>query len=89
MNEADEPSALARSGQSDPAGKLNARIDVPFSEETEAEIIAMATLSGISKAEWVRRTCESALHGELGMARRMQQRGRIGHTRNVGWSSEA
>lgn len=87
MSDTEEPSALARSGHTDPAGKLTARIDVPVSEDTEAEIIAMATLAGISKAEWVRRVIEVSLHGELGMARRMQQRGQAGNRINMGWGS--
>lgn len=83
-----EESALARNGHTDPAGKLTARIDVPVSEDTESGIIAMATLAGISKAEWVRRVVEVALHGELGMARRMQQRGSIVNPNNIPWSSQ-
>ena len=45
---------LSRSGKTSPDGKLGRRLDVPVSEELEAAVISLATIQGISKAEWVR-----------------------------------
>lgn len=62
---------LSRSGRSSPDGKLERRIDVPMSEELEAAVIALATIDGMSKAEWVRGKLERIVHGDLVMLRRM------------------
>lgn len=76
---------LSRSGVSGD-GKKTARIDVPISEELEAEIITLATLDKMTKAEWVRYQLEKILHGELGMSRRMRAQGPKGHGINGGGS---
>lgn len=65
---------LSRSGRTDPDGKKTSRIDVPVSEELEAEIITLATLNRMSKAEWVRWAIEKVIHGELGQIRRLNSR---------------
>ena len=80
---------LSRSGSTDAGGKLTRRIDVPMSEEMEGEVITMATLAGIPKAEWMRRMVERTVHGELGMVRRMAQGGSAGNGRSVGGTSDA
>lgn len=64
---------LSRSGRSDPLGKLTRRLDVPVSEELEDAVIAMATLSGVGKAEYVRNLLERVIFGELTMVRRLAQ----------------
>jgi hypothetical protein len=54
-------------------GKKICRLDVPVSEELEAAVISLATIAGISRAEWVRIQLERIVHGELVMLRRMTQ----------------
>jgi hypothetical protein len=66
---------LSRSGKTSPDGKLGRRLDVPVSEELEAAVISLATIQGISKAEWVRYHLEEIVHGKLSMLRRMTQQG--------------
>jgi hypothetical protein len=58
-----ENTMLSRSGRTDPAGKLSSRIDVPMPERLESQIIAIATILGITKAEWIRQTCDKELNG--------------------------
>lgn len=62
---------LSRSGRSNPDGKLTHRFDVPVSEELSEAVIALATVQGISKAEWLRALIEEAVHGRLSMVRRV------------------
>lgn len=62
---------LSRSGRSDHGGKLTQRLDVPVSVELEEAVIALATLAGVPKSEWVRRVLERAVWGELTMVRRV------------------
>lgn len=62
---------LSRSGKSNPDGKLTHRFDVPVSEELNEAVIALATIAGVSKAEWLRDLIERSVFGELPMARRM------------------
>ena len=62
---------LSRSGSSGCDGKKTSRLDVPVSEELEAEVISLATIAGLPKAEWVRQQLERIVHGELGMLRRI------------------
>ena len=62
---------LSRSGRSDPSGKLTSRLDVPVSQDLEEAVIALATLAGVPKSEWVRRMLERAVWGELTMVRRL------------------
>jgi hypothetical protein len=65
----DSTTTLSRSGRTDPAGKLTARIDVPLTEELHESVIAMAALAGVGKAEYVRSVLERVLLGELNMVR--------------------
>lgn len=67
----DTSTMLSRSGKSNTGGKLTHRLDVPVSEELNDAVIAMATIDGISKAEWLRDRLERMVFGELPMARRM------------------
>lgn len=62
---------LSRSGRSNPDGKLTQRFDIPVSEELNEAVIALATIAGVSKAEWLRDLIERAVFGELPMARRL------------------
>lgn len=66
----DEDTMLSRG-----EGKKICRLDVPVSEELEAAVISLATIAGISRAEWVRNQLERVVHGELVMLRRMTQQG--------------
>jgi hypothetical protein len=83
----DSPTMLSRNGNSGD-GKKTSRIDVPVSDELEAEIITMATLDGMTKAEWVRYQIEKILHGEIGMTRRMRSQTHKGNGTNDGCSSD-
>ena len=65
---------LSRSGRTNPGGKLTQRFDVPVSEELNEAVIALATIEGISKAEWLRRVIERTVWGELSMLRRVTGR---------------
>jgi hypothetical protein len=69
---------LSRSGASCSAGKLSRRLDIPVSEELEDAVIALATLDGVPKAEYVRRVLERAMFGDLSMLRRMARTGMPG-----------
>jgi hypothetical protein len=84
---AENQTMLSRSGNSGD-GKKTSRIDVPVSEELESEIITMATLDGMTKAEWVRYQIEKILHGEIGMTRRMRSQTHKGNGKNGGSSSD-
>ncbi|PIM51905.1 hypothetical protein CS062_17420 [Roseateles chitinivorans] len=66
----DDEVLFSRSGRTDPGGKLVARLDVPVSQETEEAVIAMATLTGMTKSEFVRHILERALFGEFNVMRR-------------------
>ena len=66
---------LSRSGRSNSDGKLTQRFDVPVSEELNEAVIALATIAGVSKAEWIRDLIERSVFGELPMARRMARAG--------------
>ncbi len=67
----ESPSMLSRSGKTSPDGKLNCRIDVPVSEELHDAVAALATVHGLSKAEWVRAIIEEAVFGRLQVLRRL------------------
>ncbi len=75
---------LSRSGRTPDGGTLTRRIDVPVSEELESEVIALATINGISKAEWVRNLLERVVHGELFMLRRLSRSVRTGQSDESG-----
>jgi hypothetical protein len=62
---------LSRSGRSNPDGKLTQRFDIPVSDELNEAVIALATIAGVSKAEWLRDLIERSVFGELPMARRL------------------
>lgn len=64
---------LSRSGRTNSDGKLTHRFDIPVTEELNDAVIALATIQGISKAEWLRDLIERAVFGELPMARRMSR----------------
>jgi len=65
-------------------GKKICRLDVPVSEELEAAVISLATIAGISRAEWVRNQLERVVHGELVMLRRMTQQASTRQSENSG-----
>lgn len=60
---------FARNGDSNSA-KLNARIDVPVSDELDSAIQALATLAGVPKAEYARSVLEVHVFGRLHEVRR-------------------
>lgn len=84
----EEDTMLARSGRTDPGGKLTERLDIPCTEELHEAVIAMATLHGMNKAELVRTMLERAFFGELNMMRRMAGTGSCVNPRNVGGVTE-
>lgn len=84
----EENTMLARSGRTDPGGKLTERFDIPVSEELNEAAIAMATLRGIPKAELLRSMLERLFFGELNMLRRMAGSDSGVHRTNVGGSPE-
>lgn len=65
--------AFARAGRTDPGGKMTARLDVPVTTELEEAVIALATLAGVPKSEFVRRIVERAVFGELSMMRKLSR----------------
>lgn len=82
-----EHTMLSRSGNTG-EGKKTSRLDIPVSEELEAEVISLATIAGLPKAEWLRLQIERIVHGELGMLRRVHQLHFKSHGKNVGSSSD-
>lgn len=72
-------SPLSRSGRSHHAGKLTQRLDIPVSEELEEEIIFLAKLYGMSKAECARFILERSLFGEVAIARHRAGMAIYGH----------
>lgn len=84
----DDDTMLARSGRTDPGGKLTARFDIPVTEELNDAAIAMATLRGIPKAEFLRLVIERVMFGELAMLRRMTGSDSAAHRTNTGGSPE-
>lgn len=62
---------LARSGASNPDGKLTHRLDIPVTEATQDAATAAATIAGMTKAEYLRLVIERHFFGELSMIRRM------------------
>lgn len=79
---------LSRSGTSGPDGKLSCRMDVPMSERLEAQIITAATIQGVTKAEWVRRTCDKELNGSFAMLRSMASKAGLFNGMNHGEASD-
>ncbi len=79
-----ECSRLSRSGKTDATGKMIARIDVPMSEELESQIITAATLTGVTKAEWIRATCDKELNGSFSMMQRIARSSGMSNGMNVG-----
>ena len=70
MNHYDDIPAFARSGNTNPGGKLTMRIDIPCTEDLMDAITTLATLSGVPRAEYARRVLERAVFGEMAMAKR-------------------
>ena len=62
---------LSRSGRSNADGKLTQRFDIPVTDELNEAVIALSTIAGVSRAEWLRDLIERNVFGELPMARRM------------------
>ncbi len=69
---------FSRSGRSDAGGKCTTRIDIPCSIELEEAVIAMATMRGVPKAEFVRGLLERAVWGDLAMLRRVSKQAGLG-----------
>lgn len=58
---------LSRSGRSDPAGKLSARLDIPVTEEMNDAVAAMAFIAKKPKAEFLREALEELFFGRFTM----------------------
>lgn len=78
---------LSRSGSTDSGGNLDHRIDFNVSEDLNDKVIALASVAGMSKAEWVRRLVSDAVYGKFSMLQRMAHGGSRGqceeHPRNI------
>jgi hypothetical protein len=61
-----------RTGRSSGLGKLTAEVSARVPEETDEALSALATVAGISKAEYVRGVLMSFVHGHLAMMRLRQ-----------------
>jgi predicted DNA binding CopG/RHH family protein len=66
---------LSRSGSSNPLGKCDRRLDTLVSEDLENAVIAMATMRGLSKSEYVRLVLERSMFGEFPMMQKIVTRG--------------
>lgn len=62
---------FSRSGNTDPHGKKDQRLDILVSEELLDAIITMATLRRMSKSEFVRRVLEKTMFGEFVVMKRV------------------
>lgn len=88
FTENEDSSCLSRNGVTDPGGKKLSRLDIPISDQLESEVIALATIAGMSKAEWGRRVIEEVVYGKLAMLRRMAHQGAAGNGNNIPGGSE-
>lgn len=61
---------LARSGRTDPDGKMNSRLDVPCPDELREAFVAISTLKGCPRAESIRDSLELDVWGALAIAQR-------------------
>lgn len=76
MNDIDvDDPLLSRAATTSPFGKNDRRLDIPVSEELENAVISLATLRGMTKAEFARSVIEKALFGEFSMVQRIATRG--------------
>lgn len=72
---------LARSGHTDPGGKMTSRLDVPCSDELNDAFITISTLRSRPKAECIRESLEQDAWGALAIAqRRMGNHVATGHS---------
>lgn len=62
---------LSRSGDSNPLGKCDRRLDLLITEELENAIIAMATMRGQGKSEFGRKALEKVVFGEFVMMQKI------------------
>lgn len=67
--------SLSRTGNSDPSGKKDKRLDMLVTEELENALISLATLRGMTKSEYARSILEKAMFGEFVMVQRLANRG--------------
>lgn len=74
---------LSRSGRSNPDGKLTQRLDIPVTEDLHEAVIALATIQGVSKAEWLRTVIEEVVYGLLFMLRKVS-----GHSHPDQWDGD-
>lgn len=63
-----------RTGSTDVHGKCDARLEIPMPQEMRDHIAALATIEGISPAEWGRREFGKILYGHLAVMRRSVNR---------------
>lgn len=69
-----DETALSRSGTTSPFGKNDRRLDLLVSEDLENAVIAMATLRGVPKGEFVRSVLERFVFGEFSMVQKIANR---------------
>lgn len=69
----DEPVAH-RTGDTDPSGKKTVRLEILLTEQMHDDLIAVATIRKLPKAEYARACIEAALYGALEIMRRSVQK---------------
>lgn len=74
----------SRSLHHNPLGKCEKCLDIPVSEALEERIITMASLNGMSKAEYARRILERAMYGEFSIVQSLADDPVFRNGRNVG-----
>jgi predicted DNA binding CopG/RHH family protein len=74
----------SRPANSNPLGKCDRRIDIPVSEVLEERLITMASLNGMTKAEYARRLLERAMFGEFSIAQMMASDRQFVNPTNIG-----
>lgn len=75
---------LARSGRTDPGGKMNSRLDVPCPIELNEAFTRIAKEKGCPKAECVRDSLELDAWGALAIAQRRMMGNRVAPTGRIG-----
>lgn len=78
MAHRDDTPAFARSGESDPRGKLDERIDIPVPAELKEDAAFVARASGMTLSEWGRSILVRELYGSVKHIQTIVQRHNVG-----------
>jgi hypothetical protein len=63
-----------RTGNTEALGKCDSRLEIPMPQDMRDHIAALATIEGVSPAEWGRRELSKLLYGQLAIMRRSVNR---------------